>query len=71
MTVLDLGSLPAVTLSPLPVDLQGAVIALPFAHLCGYCGVRPAGLLEGYCGEPDCRTAYLDQDKAMERLADQ
>ncbi|MDG4791949.1 hypothetical protein O7626_39745 [Micromonospora sp. WMMD1102] len=71
MTVLDLGSLPTVALSPLPTDLQGAVVSLPFHAVCPWCGVRPAGLLAGHCGDPVCRTAYLDADREFERAADQ
>ncbi|MFY1686428.1 hypothetical protein [Plantactinospora sp. WMMB782] len=70
MTVLDLGSLPALDLPPLPVDLQGATYPVPFHHACPYCVTRPAGLLAGHCGDPACRTAYLDADREMERLAD-
>jgi len=66
--MLSLDSLPP--LPPLPVDLQGAVISLPFAHLCPYCVTRPAGLLAGHCGTDDCRTAWLDADRAHERAND-
>ncbi|WBB94254.1 hypothetical protein [Verrucosispora sp. WMMC514] len=39
---------------------------------CPYCGVRDMpGLLAGSCDSADCRTAYLDDDRAMERLLDQ
>jgi hypothetical protein len=69
--VLDLAAIPTLDLPPLPVDLQGATYPVPFHALCPYCGVHPAGLGVGGCGEPDCRTAYLDADAAMERLADQ
>lgn len=71
MTVLDFGRLNDVTLPPLPIDLQGAVIPLPFHNLCPYCGVRRAGLLEGHCGDDDCRTRFLDADAALARLEDQ
>jgi hypothetical protein len=71
MTLLDLGRLNDVTLPPLPVDLRGAIVSLPFHALCPFCGVRRAGLLAGHCGEPDCRTAYLDADQALARLEDQ
>jgi hypothetical protein len=70
VTVLNLSHIPAIDLPPLPVDLQGAVISLPFANLCPFCAVRPAGLLEGHCGEPHCRTAYLNADAAHQRSED-
>jgi hypothetical protein len=68
--VLDLAAIPTLDLPPLPVDLQGATYPVPFHHLCPFCAVKPAGLLEGHCGEPDCRTRFLDADRAHTRLTD-
>lgn len=69
MTVYDLGNLPP--LPPLPDELRNAVISIPFADICPYCSARRAGLLEGHCGQPDCRTARLDTDAAYGRADDQ
>ncbi len=69
--VLDLGHVSARDLPLLPGDLRGATYPVPFHHLCPFCAVKPAGLLQGHCGDADCRTQFLDADRAYERAADQ
>ena len=67
---LDLGSIPGLTLPPLPADLVPAVVATPLARAwCPYCGKPVAGLLAG-CTDGHCKRLELDADDAYKRSLD-